>query len=203
MPARSTLPARNPSLGIRPRRQRSQIPSLERGAPRVRIRTNAVRRRATHWRPHRHPTRRPGRPRAAPTERARRASRTSPRIVGRPSPRRARVMRRMLSNCVPATTCSYSASGPLTLTHHGLSHSRNANTSGPHAESHARTGTEVGWQRALIRNVRYSRLLPTSCYRKATGMMTVVKGTIVDYVTVGAVPVPEGDRPDLHVVRKA
>jgi hypothetical protein len=34
-------------------------------------------------------------------------------------------------------------------------------------------------------------------------MMTVVKGTIVDYVTVGAVPVPEGDRPDLHVVRKA
>ena len=34
-------------------------------------------------------------------------------------------------------------------------------------------------------------------------MMTVVKGTIVDYLTVGAVPVPEGDRPYLHVVRKA
>ena len=34
-------------------------------------------------------------------------------------------------------------------------------------------------------------------------MMTVVKGTIVDHVPVGAVRVPEGDRPDLHVVRKA
>ena len=65
---------------------------------------------------------------------------------------------------------------------------------GSHAESHARTGDEEDWQRALIRNVRYSRLLPTSCYRKAGGMMTVVKGTIVDDVTVGAVPIPEGNR---------
>ena len=55
------------------------------------------------------------------TERARRASRPSPRIVGRPPPRRARAMRRMLSNCVPATTCSHSAPGPLTLTHTGFS----------------------------------------------------------------------------------
>jgi hypothetical protein len=39
---------------------------LERGAPRVRFRTNVVRRRATHWRPQPRPTRRPGRPRAAP-----------------------------------------------------------------------------------------------------------------------------------------
>ena len=43
------------------------------------------------------------------TERARRASRPSPRIVGRPPPRRTRAMRRMLSNCVPATTGSHSA----------------------------------------------------------------------------------------------
>jgi 3'-phosphoadenosine 5'-phosphosulfate sulfotransferase (PAPS reductase)/FAD synthetase len=66
IPTRSTLPARDPSLRIRQRRQRNLISFLERGAPRVRVRTNAVRRRATHWRPHRHPTRRPGRPRAAP-----------------------------------------------------------------------------------------------------------------------------------------
>ena len=43
-------------------------------------------------------------------------------------------MRRMLSNCEPATTCSHSAPGPLTLTHTGLSHSCNANTSAPTAD---------------------------------------------------------------------
>jgi hypothetical protein len=43
-------------------------------------------------------------------------------------------MRRMLSNCVPATTCSHSAPGPLALTHTGLSHSCNANTSAPTAD---------------------------------------------------------------------
>ena len=57
------------------------------------------------------------------TERARRTSRPSPRIVGRLPPRRARTMRRMLSNCVPTNTCSHSTPGPLTLTHTGLSHS--------------------------------------------------------------------------------
>jgi len=56
------------------------------------------------------------------------------RIVGRPHPRRARAMRRMLSNCVPATTCSHSARDPLTLTHTGSSHSCNANMSAPRAD---------------------------------------------------------------------
>jgi len=54
------------SLRMRQRRQRSLISPLQRDAKRERFRTNAVRRRATHWRPHRHPTCRPGRPRAAP-----------------------------------------------------------------------------------------------------------------------------------------
>jgi len=93
------------------------------------------------------------------TERVRRASRPSPRIVGRPLSRAGRApCAACLSNCVPATTCSHSAPGPVTLRHTGLSHSCNAKhvrtqsrsggqrqriPVGPHAESHAPTGNEI------------------------------------------------------------
>ena len=62
------------------------------------------------------------------------ADATSVRRRRRTSPATIRCLRRMLSNCVPATTCSHSAPGLLTLTHAGLSHLCNANTSAPRAD---------------------------------------------------------------------
>ena len=110
------------------------ISSLERGAPRVRFRTNAVRRRATHWRPHRHPTRRPGRPRAAPPN-----APAAPHAPAHESS--ADRLRAAPAPCAACCRTAYqpprahtAAPGPLTLTHTGLSHSCNANTSAPTAD---------------------------------------------------------------------
>ena len=120
----------------------------------MRFRTNAVRRRATHWRPHRHPTRRPGRPRAAPPN-----APAAPHAPAHESEAdRLRAMRRMLSNCVPATTCSRSAPEPTHLDAHRVvafmqrehvcTDSRSGGQRqripvGPHAQSHAPTGNEI------------------------------------------------------------
>jgi hypothetical protein len=80
-----------------------------------------------YWRLHRHPTRRSEPPPAAPPSGP--AAHRVPAPESLAGRRRAgRAMRRMLSNCVPATTCSRSTPGPLTLTHTGLSHSCSAST---------------------------------------------------------------------------
>jgi hypothetical protein len=67
---------------------------------------------------------------AAQQDCARRVSRPTPRMAGRPPPRCAHAIRRIFSPCVPATTCWRRAPGGLTLTHTGLSQFK-ANTSPP------------------------------------------------------------------------
>ena len=103
---------------------------LQRDAKRERFRTNAVRRRAAHWRPHRHHAHRPGLPPQC--------HRTRP-------PRRTRAMRRMLSNCVPATTCSHSGPRPT----HFDAHRVIAFVQREHVRTQSRFGsptpTHTGW----------------------------------------------------------
>ena len=155
--ARSTRPARNLSLRIRQSRQRSLISSLERGAPRVRFRTNAVRRRATHWRLHRHPTRRPGRPRAAPPNApaAPHAPATNPRpTASAPGAHNAphvvelRTSHHVLTQGLRPTHLDTHRVVAAMQREHVRTHSRSGGRRqripvGPHAESHARPGDEV------------------------------------------------------------
>ena len=159
-PGRPLRRGRAPHRSPVPHRQRSLISSLERGAPRVRFRTNAVRRRATHWRPHRHPTRRPGRPRAA-----------LPNAPAAPhAPAHESSANRLRAAPAPCAACCRTAYQPPRATQrprtthldahrvvafmqgeHVRTHSRSGGQRqripvGPHAPSHASTRNEESWQ---------------------------------------------------------
>ncbi len=90
---------------------------------RERFRTNAVRRRATHWRPHRHPTCRPGRPRAAPPN-APGADHSAPHPRHAPHVVELRTSHHLLTQ----------RPRPTHFDAHRVSHSYNANTSPPRAD---------------------------------------------------------------------
>jgi hypothetical protein len=155
--ARSTRPARNPSLWIRQRRQRSLISSLERGAPRVRFRTTADRRRAAHWRPHRHQhaaldglaqRHRTRPPRLTPQSTNRRPTASVPRPRHAPHVVELRTSHHVLTQRPRPTHLDAHRIVAFMQREHVRTQSRSGGQRqripvGPHAESHARTGNEI------------------------------------------------------------